>query len=166
MEKGKITVENFDRGEYGMEPIIYEGETREEAIERGRKMMQEILERNANREFNNKSNKEVESPHEVKTINFTNEGEIKSSKVKVAVYSRIDFDLPEDLWDKIDDLFAECWNDVIGLRGAIYENQIEQYIYNGLKKEKIIFPYDKVSKIVGIIFDYIKMTGGFLKEDE
>jgi hypothetical protein len=101
-----------------------------------------------------------------KTINYSNEGEIKSSKVKIAVYNRIDFDLPENLWYKIDNLFAEYWNDIIGLRGVIYENQIEQYVYNGLKKERIIFSYDKVAKIVGIIHDYIKMTGGYIKEND
>ena len=72
-----------------------------------------------------------------KVVRFSNGGEIDPKKVKNAVYNRIDFELSEDLWDKIDSLFAQCWNVEIGIRGWIYENQIEQYIYNGLKEENI-----------------------------
>ncbi len=99
-----------------------------------------------------------------KTINFANEGSIDSIRVKAAVYNRIDFELSEEIWEEIDYGFAECWNNEIGLRGLINEGQIEKFIYNHLKKKKIIFEYVKVEEIVKIIFDYINMTGGYLKE--
>jgi len=100
-----------------------------------------------------------------KVVKFSNDGHIDSDRVKSAVYNRIDFELAEDLWDKIDSLFAQCWNNEIGIRGYVYENQIEEFIYNGLKKENIILPYEKVSKIVSMIYDYISLTGGFLNEE-
>ena len=99
-----------------------------------------------------------------KVIAFSNEGEIDPTKVKNAVYSRIDFNLPENVWDEIDSGFRNVWNDEIGLRGWIYEGEIEKSIYNHLKSCKILIDFDIIEKIVGIIFDYIKMLGGFLKD--
>ena len=99
-----------------------------------------------------------------KTINFSNDGQIDPMHVKAAVYNRIDFELPEETWEEIDNGFAECWNNEIGIRGWIHEGQIEKFIYNYLKEKKIIFDYPKIEQIVKIIFDYIKMTGGYLKE--
>lgn len=99
-----------------------------------------------------------------KVIAFSNEGEIDPAKVKNAVYSRIDFNLPEYVWDEIDNGFRNVWNDEIGLRGWIYEGEIEKSIYNHLKSCKVLIDFDKIEKIVGIILDYIKMSGGFLKD--
>lgn len=76
------------------------------------------------------------------------------------IFNRIDFELPEE----ISFSFVECWSDVIGLRGTVYEYQIESYIYNNLKANRIIFDIEKVVKIVGIMTDYIRMTGGYLDE--
>lgn len=58
-----------------------------------------------------------------KTVQFAKSGEIDPAKVKSAVYIRIDFDLPEWIWDKIDNAFGECWNKEIGLRGWVHEGQ-------------------------------------------
>ncbi len=99
-----------------------------------------------------------------KSIRFSNKGEIDPQKVKNAVFNRIDFALPESIWDEIDNGFRICWNDEIGLRGWIYEREIEKSIYNHLKSCKILIEYDKLEKIVGIMLDYIEMSGGFLKE--
>ena len=99
-----------------------------------------------------------------KIIRFSNEGEIDPLKVKIAVYSRIDFALPESFWDEIDNGFRICWNEEIGLRGWIYEGEIEKSIGNYLKNQKILIDDDKIEKIVGIMLDYIEMSGGFLNE--
>jgi hypothetical protein len=101
---------------------------------------------------------------ESKIIQFGKEGFIDPEKVKENVYNRIDFDLPLWIWEKIDSAFAECWNNEIGIRGYVYVNQIEKYIYNTLKKENILLDYQRVKRIVKIIFDYIEMSGGFLEE--
>ena len=99
-----------------------------------------------------------------KIIAFSNGGEINPEKVKNAVYNRIDFNLPESVWDEIDNGFRNVWNDEIGLRGWIYEGAIEKSIYYHLKSCKILIDFDKLEKIVGIILDYIKMSGGFLED--
>lgn len=99
-----------------------------------------------------------------KVIAFSIEGEIDPVKVKNAVYSRIDFNLPENVWDEIDNGFRNVWNNKIGLRGWIYEGEIEKSIYNHLKSRKILIDFDKLEKIVGILLDYIKISGGLLED--
>lgn len=99
-----------------------------------------------------------------KTIQFAKSGSIDPEKVKTAVYNRIDFDLPEWLWDKIDSSFGECWNEEIGLRGWVHEGQMEKFIYKKLQDESILFDYVKIERIVKIIYDYIEMSGGFLDD--
>lgn len=98
------------------------------------------------------------------TIIFSKEGTIDPIRVKSAVYGRIDFELSEEAWEEINYSFAECWNDVIGLRGQVYEHQIEIYVYNHLKENRIIFDIEKVVQIVAIMTDYIRMTRGYLDE--
>jgi len=99
-----------------------------------------------------------------KTVQFANSGSIDGARVKIAVYARIDFDLPVEIWEEIEDSFAYCWNNIIGIRGQINENQLETYVYNHLKAKKYIFEIEKVIIIVGIIDDYLNMTGGYLPE--
>ncbi|MEI6822782.1 MAG: hypothetical protein WCL51_12680 [Bacteroidota bacterium] len=99
-----------------------------------------------------------------KEIKFSNDGELDPEKVKIAVFNQIDFALSEYVWSEINNAFSICWNDEIGIRGWIYEGQIEKSIYNYLINQKILIDYDKIEKIVEIILDYIKITGGFLKD--
>lgn len=99
-----------------------------------------------------------------KVIPFANEGIIDPPKVKNAVYNRIDFELPEHIWLKIESAFAECWNERIGIGGDVYENQIENYINQKLKEGNTIFDTEKTRQIVKIIYDYIEMSGGFLDD--
>lgn len=99
-----------------------------------------------------------------KIVKFANYGFIDPEKVKAAVYSRIDFELPENIWENIDAGFAECWNNVIGLRGWIYEDQIEKFVFRYLQNHNILLEYSKVEKVVSIIYSYISMTGGLLDD--
>ena len=116
-------------------------------------------------QFANEIDEELENRSKVPTIiNFSKKGEIDPEKVKQTVYNRIDFEISEVLWDEIDTAFGDCWNNVIGIRGCIYEGQIEQHIYSHLKSKKIIIDYEKVEIITKIIFDYISITGGLLDD--
>jgi len=106
----------------------------------------------------------LKHPQKQNVIPFSNDGIIDPQKVKNAVYNRINFELPENIWNKIDTAFAECWNEKIGIGGDVYENQIENYIAKKLKKENTIFDPEKTKQIVKIIYDYIEMTGGFMED--
>jgi len=101
---------------------------------------------------------------QAKTIRFSKEGGISAQNVKESVYSRIDFELPEHIWNEINAAFADCWNNVIGVTGWVHEGQIEKYIYDQLKSKRILFDYDKIERIVKIMYDYISMTGGWLED--
>jgi len=98
-----------------------------------------------------------------KTIPFSKSGVIDPEQVKAAVYNQIDFELPQWLWVKIDQAFSECWNNEIGVRGWVHEGQLENYIYNSLHEQNIMFEYVKIVQIVKIIYGYIEMSGGFLE---
>jgi hypothetical protein len=99
-----------------------------------------------------------------KIIRFTKDGFIDPAKVKNAVYNRIDFNLPDIIWDKIDTAFGLCWNYEIGLRGDIYLDEIVKFISFYLKDERILFDNERIEIIVDIMLDYISMTGGLLDE--
>jgi len=97
------------------------------------------------------------------TVRFSKEGGISAQKVKESVYSRIDFELPQHTWEEINTAFAECWNEIIGISGEVHEGQIENHIYKHLKSKNILFEYDKIERIVKIMYDYISMTGGWME---
>ena len=91
---------------------------------------------------------------------------IDTDKVKLAVYGRIDYDLPEDIWSLIDDAFGEYWNEVVGFGNEIDETEVVNYIGTCLKKRHVLFQRSRLVQIVNIMFDYIEMTGGFLSDDD
>lgn len=100
-----------------------------------------------------------------KTKPLFNKGvEIYSEDVQSAVFNRIDFRLTDKIYREIDKAFAQCWNNEIGLGGEVYEGFIEKFVYDALIEKKMLIEYSRVEKIVGIMLDYIKMTGGFLKD--
>ena len=101
-----------------------------------------------------------------KTRSLFKNGHINQDNVKSAVFNRINFPLTNKIWKEIDKAFGRCWNKEIGLGGVVYEDFIVQYIYEALVKKKILFEYSRIDKIVEIILDYIKMTGGFMDVPE
>jgi hypothetical protein len=99
-----------------------------------------------------------------KTITFSKTGEIDPEIVKQAVYSQVDFVLPEHIWNEINTAFGVFWNNIIGIRGWVHENQIENYIHEHLIKKKILFEYAKIETITKIIHNHLKKKGAFLDE--
>ena len=91
---------------------------------------------------------------------------IDADRVKLAVYGRIDYDLPEEIWLLIDDAFGYYWNEVTGFGHEIDETELVNYIDAYLKERHVLFQRDRLVQIVNIIFDYIEMTGGFLDDDD
>lgn len=89
---------------------------------------------------------------------------IDCNKVRSAVYGRIDFKLPENIWQEINDAFGYYWNEIVGFGHDITEEGIVDYIAASLKDRHILFPRSRIVHIIHIILDYIEMTGGFLDE--
>ena len=81
------------------------------------------------------------------------------------VLNGIDFDLPEHIWDAIDDAFGNYWNVEVGYGGWPDFNSAVRSISNWLRKEHIIFPLDKISTIVTVMFDWIEQVPGATLDD-
>jgi hypothetical protein len=124
----------------------------------------EILKNWVERAIKEIQQKNILSDSKSKTITFSKSGDIDPEIVKQAVYSQVDFVLPENVWDEIDKAFGECWNNEIGIRGWVHENQIESYIHEHLRKKKILFEYEKIEIITKIIHEHFKKIGAFLDE--
>jgi hypothetical protein len=104
------------------------------------------------------------SANDNNTRRLFKDGYINPENVKSAVFNRIKFPLSEKIWNQIDEDFGRCWNDEIGLGGDVDADFIAQYIFDSLTQKKILIEYSRVEKIVEIILDYIKMTGGYMNE--
>ena len=89
---------------------------------------------------------------------------IDPQRVKRAVYNRIDFELPEETWKEINDAFCTCWNEVIGFGNEVDSIEVKNYIADWLRKRQILLLENRLVHISDIMFDYIKMVGGFLNE--
>ena len=76
------------------------------------------------------------------------------------VLNGINFELPEHIWDTIDDALANYWNVEVGFGGYPDFNSAVRSISNWLKKEHIVFPIDKIADIVNIMFDWIEQIPG------
>ena len=76
------------------------------------------------------------------------------------VLNGINFELPEHIWDTIDDAFANYWNVEVGYGGWTDLDSAVSSISNWLKKEHIVFSVDKIADIVNIMFDWIEQIPG------
>lgn len=83
-------------------------------------------------------------------------GAFSSDVMHKVVLNGIDFELPDDIWDAIDDAFGNYWNVEVGYGGWPDFNSAVRSISNWLHKEQIIFPLDKIATIVNVMFDWIE----------
>ena len=81
------------------------------------------------------------------------------------VLNGIDFELPDDIWDAIDDAFGNYWNVEVGYGGWPDFNSAVRSISNWLQKEHIIFSLDKIATIVNVMFDWIEQIPGATLDD-
>lgn len=81
------------------------------------------------------------------------------------VLNGIDFELPEHIWDAIDDAFGNYWNIEVGYGGWPDLNSAVSSISNWLQKKNIIFSIDKIVTIVNVMFDWIEKIPGAILDD-
>jgi hypothetical protein len=87
---------------------------------------------------------------------------IPSDQVYQYVMEQIDFPLPESHWSVIDHAFAEMWNDKVGIGGYFYWDEFTEYVYQEVKKTKLLISRERIDLIVNHILTYIENNGGFL----
>ena len=90
---------------------------------------------------------------------------LTSEVMHKVVLNGIDFELPENIWDAIDDAFGNYWNVEVGYGCWPDFNSAVRSISNWLRKEHIIFPLDKISTIVTVMFDWIEQVPGATLDD-
>ena len=66
------------------------------------------------------------------------------------VLSKIDYELPDEIWDEINEGFAYYWDEEVGI---------------GNDSAGILFPYDKLGEIMEILFDFIEQIPGAFLDD-
>ena len=93
------------------------------------------------------------------------QGAFSSEVMHKVVLNGIDFELPDDIWDAIDDAFGNYWNVEVGYGGWPDFNSAVRSISNWLQKEHIIFSLDKIANIVNVMFDWIEQIPGATLDD-
>ncbi len=93
-------------------------------------------------------------------------GVIDSERVKHAVNNRIDFELPEEVWEEISEAFGVCWNEVIGFGNEVDRMEVINYVSDWLRKRKIVILESRLTRILDIMFECIRMIGGFWDESQ
>ena len=92
-------------------------------------------------------------------------GAFSSEVMHKVVLNGIDFELPDNIWDAIDDAFGNYWNIEVGYGGWPDFNSAVRSISNWLLKEHIIFSLDKIATIVNVMFDWIEQVPGATLDD-
>ena len=93
-------------------------------------------------------------------------GAFTSEVMHKVVLNGIDFELPEHIWDAIDDAFGNYWNVEVGYGGSPDLNSAVSSISNWLQNKHIIFPIDKIVTIVNVVFDWIEQVPRAILGDE
>ena len=100
-------------------------------------------------------------------VNPNDSDAFSSEVMHKVVLNGIDFELPEHIWDAIDDAFGNYWNIEVGYGGWPDLNSAVSSISNWLQKKNIIFSIDKIVTIVNVLFDRIeKIPGAILDDNE
>ncbi len=82
------------------------------------------------------------------------------------VLSKIDFELPDNIWKAINDEFEFYWNNVAGVGNVASCDEACNWICYNLEQEMVPITLDKVVTIVNIIWDFIEQIPGVLLDDE
>ena len=82
------------------------------------------------------------------------------------VLSKIDFELPDDIWDEINEGFANYWDNEVGLGNDVYFDSACVSIQQHLASVRILLPYDKIAAIMEILFNFIKQIPGAFLDDQ
>ena len=98
-------------------------------------------------------------------VNPNDSDAFSSEVMHKVVLNGIDFELPEHIWDAIDDAFGNYWNIEVGYGGWPDLNSAVSSISNWLQKKNIIFSIDKIVTIVNVMFNWIEKIPGAILDD-
>ncbi len=99
-------------------------------------------------------------------VNPKDTNAFSSQDMHKVILNNIDFELPDHIWDEIDDGFGSYWNVEVGYGSRPDLNSAVTSISRWLQKKHIVFSIEKIATIVNIMFDWIEqIPGAILDED-
>lgn len=87
---------------------------------------------------------------------------IKADIIKSHVFNTIDFSISEAQWETINAAFSEYWNNIIGIGGYFYWDEVATFIFNRTKEKNQLISFDRVETIVNLMLTKIENDGGFM----
>ena len=93
------------------------------------------------------------------------EGAFSEPVLHRVVLSKIDYELPDEIWDEINEGFAYYWDVEVGFGNDVYFGDACVSIQNHLNFAGIMFPYEKLEQIMEIIFDFVEQIPGAFLDD-
>ena len=92
-------------------------------------------------------------------------GAFSSEVMHRVVLNSIDFELPDNVWDVIDDAFGNYWNVEVGYGGWPDFNSAVSSVSSWVQKENYLISIDRIATIVDIMFDWIEQIPGATLDD-
>ncbi|WP_279179885.1 hypothetical protein, partial [Parabacteroides johnsonii] len=84
---------------------------------------------------------------------------ISAEETKQAVYSRINFELPLEIWEEIVSAFGTYWNR-IGFGNEIDFDTMTKVISQFLKQQNVPITPARLARVLEIMFGYMEVAGG------
>jgi hypothetical protein len=81
------------------------------------------------------------------------------------VLSKIDFELPDDVWCMINEGFSYYWNEAVGLGNTLDFYDACDTIYARVLKNGSFYPFDNIVLIVDVMFNFIAQIPGAILDD-
>ncbi len=82
------------------------------------------------------------------------------------ILNKISFELPDHIWQVIDNAFAHYWNEEIGFGNCADMFSAVKSIDNRLKEKGIIFSVEKIVEILNAMFEWIEQVPGAILDDD
>jgi hypothetical protein len=81
------------------------------------------------------------------------------------VLSKIDFELPDEVWTAINEGFSYYWNEVVGLGNMLDFYDACDTVYDRVVNSGCFYPFDHIVLIVDVLFDFIAQIPGVILDD-
>ena len=95
------------------------------------------------------------------------EGAFSEPVLHKVVLSKIDFELPNKVWNEINEGFGYYWNVKVGLGNEVFFAEAYSSILTHLELKGILLPYEHLWTILEAIFDFVeKIPGAFIGDDD
>ena len=101
-----------------------------------------------------------DGPNVMKMISPLQEDAFSEDVLHDVVINIIDFYLPYDIWEMINDAFSYYWNEEAGLNEVVSEDGMFYSIRKQLIDNRVFFPDQNLYSVISAIWDFIWMIPG------